>query len=111
LTKAMVRGGVGYAVLPRAAVQDEIDAGALAFRLIGQPPMCCTRVLAFRRAASNSLVPTFAEMVRESVTALARDGAWAGARIARPVSTGTALPREGATSPAALQSIEEVAIP
>jgi LysR family nitrogen assimilation transcriptional regulator len=111
LTKAMVRGGVGHAVLPRAAVQDEIDGGALAFRLIGQPPMCCTRVLAFHRAASNSLVPAFAEMVRESVTELAQGGAWAGARVARSVSAGTALPRESAApSPTALQSIEEVAI-
>jgi LysR family nitrogen assimilation transcriptional regulator len=100
LSKAMVRGGVGYAVLPRAAVQDEIDRGALAFRLIGQPPMCCTRVLAFHRAASNSLVPAFAEMVRQSVTALARDGAWAGAQVIKPASTDTALPREGAAPPA-----------
>jgi LysR family nitrogen assimilation transcriptional regulator len=111
LTKAMVRGGLGCAVLPRAAVQDEIDTGALAFRLIGQPPLICTRVLAFHRAAANSLVPALAEMVRESVIALALRGAWAGAELVRPASTRVGPPGQNeAPLQAASQSNEEMAI-
>jgi LysR family nitrogen assimilation transcriptional regulator len=111
LTKAMVRGGLGCTVLPRSAVQDEIDRGSLAFRPIGQPPLICTRVLAFHRAASNSLVPEFAEVVRESVIALALGGAWAGADVvARPVSVGAGPAPGDAPLHAALQSNKEMAI-
>ena len=111
LTKAMVRGGLGCTVLPRSAVQDEIDSGALAFRPIGRPPLICTRVLAFHRAASNSLVPALAEVVRQSVIALALGGAWAGAQVvARPVPMGTAPLRREAPLHVAPQSNEEMAI-
>jgi LysR family transcriptional regulator, nitrogen assimilation regulatory protein len=111
LIKAMVRGGVGHTVLPRAAVQDEVDAGSLTFRPIGQPPLHCTRVLAFHRSASNSLVPDFAELVCDSVTALASRGAWAGAQVVSRIATGTILQRgSGATSPNASQVMEELAI-
>jgi len=111
MTKAMVRGGLGCTVLPRSAVQDEIDSGALAFRPLGQPPLICARVLAFHRAASNSLVPAFAEVVRESVIALAHGGAWAGAEVVRPAPMSTALPLGNATTMhVASQSNEEMAI-
>jgi LysR family nitrogen assimilation transcriptional regulator len=111
LTKAMVRGGLGCTVLPRAVVEDEINSGVLAFRPIGHPPLMCTRVLAFHRAASNSLVPAFADLVRESVIALARGGAWAGAQVVRPAAMGTAQPRGSEAAPQqAPQSNEEMAI-
>jgi LysR family nitrogen assimilation transcriptional regulator len=109
LIKAMVRGGLGYTVLPRASVQDEIDKGALAFRPIGHPPLFCTRVLAFHRALSNSLVPAVAGMVCDLVVALVARGAWAGAQPVATASRDTALARlSEAPSPNALQSREEV---
>jgi LysR family nitrogen assimilation transcriptional regulator len=112
LTKAMVRGGVGNTVLPRAAVQDELDSGALAFRPIGQPPLRCTRVLAFHRSASNSLVPAFAELVCDSVMTLVGRNAWPGAQAATRIATGT-LPLCGSGAPprVSTQAIEEMAIP
>ncbi len=111
LTKAMVRGGLGSTVLPRAAVQDEINGGVLAFRPIGHPLLKCSRVLAFHRAASNSLVPAFANVVRESVIALARGGAWAGAQVVRPAAMGLVPPRGSeAALQQAPQSNEEMAI-
>jgi LysR family nitrogen assimilation transcriptional regulator len=84
LTKVMVRGGLGHAVLPLSAVQDEIGRGALGFRPIGQPPLTCTRVIAFHRAASNTLVAAFAAMACDAMTAAAQDGAWPHARFIRP---------------------------
>jgi LysR family nitrogen assimilation transcriptional regulator len=111
LTKAIVRGGLGCTVLPRSAVQDEVDSGALAFRPVGQPPLICTRVIAFHRAASNSLVPAFAGVVRESVIALALAGAWAGAQVAvGPVSTGAGPLRKEVPPHVAPQTNEEMAI-
>jgi LysR family nitrogen assimilation transcriptional regulator len=108
LTKAMVRSGLGCAVLPRSAVQDEIDIGALVFRAVGHPPLICTRVLAFHRAASNSLVPAFGDVVREAVVALARGGAWAGANLVRSVGN---TPAHGqAPLHVVPQSDEEMAI-
>jgi LysR family nitrogen assimilation transcriptional regulator len=84
LTKVMVRSGLGCAVLPRSSVQDEIARGTLGFRPIGQPPLTCTHVIAFRRAASNTLVAAFAAMACTAMAALAEGGAWPHARIVRP---------------------------
>ncbi len=110
LTKAMVRGGLGNTVLPRAAVQDEIDCGSLAFRPIAQPPLHCTRVLAFHRSASNSLVPVFAELVCDSVITLAMRNAWPGAQVARDATHAFPSRGSGVPVPVATQSIEEMAI-
>ncbi len=84
LTKIMVRSGLGYTILPHAAVQDEITRGALVFRPMGQPALRFTRAIAFHRAASNSAVATFAGIVREVMTTLAERGAWPGAQIIKP---------------------------
>ena len=110
LIKAMVRGGIGNTVMPRAAVQEEVDAGALSFRPIGQPPLHCTRVLAFHRAASNSLVPAFADLVCESVTTLAKRGAWAGAQLVSHGATSPILLR-GSQAPSrdGRDAMEEIA--
>lgn len=86
LTKVMVRGGLGCTILPRSCVQDEVERGALAFRPIGQPPLSCTRAIAFHRAASNTLVPAFAAMAREAIAALAERGAWPDAEFIHPRS-------------------------
>lgn len=92
LAKVMVRSGLGYAILPRSAVQDEIARGALGFRPIGQPPLTCTRVIAFHRAAANTLVAAFAVMACDAMATLAENGAWPDAQIIRP-DAGTPRPR------------------
>jgi len=75
LTKVMVRSGLGYTILPRSYVQDEVARGVLGFRPVGQPPLSCTRAIAFHRAASNTLVPAFAEMARNAMAGPAEVGA------------------------------------
>jgi LysR family nitrogen assimilation transcriptional regulator len=92
LTKMMVRSGLGYAILPRSSVQDEVARGALCFRPIGQPPLTCTRVIAFHRAAANTLVAAFAVMACDAMATLAENGAWPDAQIIRP-GTGAPTPR------------------
>ena len=96
LTKVMVRGGLGHAILPRSSVQDEIARGALGFRPVGQPQLTCTHVIAFHRAASNTLVASFAAMACDAMAALAEDGAWPHARIVRPPPYDRAFRQAGA---------------
>ena len=84
LSKMMVRAGLGCTVLPLTAVQNEVARGALAFRPVGHPPLTCTNVIAFHRAASNTLVAPLAAMACEAVTTLAESGAWPGAELIRP---------------------------
>jgi LysR family nitrogen assimilation transcriptional regulator len=111
LTKAMVRGGAGNTVLPRTAVQDEVEAGSLAFRPIGQPPLYCSRVLAFQRSASNTLIPAFAALVCDAVTTLAQRGAWAGAHVVPRTAAGVIPPGGGgAPSQNTEQPTEELTI-
>jgi LysR family nitrogen assimilation transcriptional regulator len=91
LAKSMVRGGLGCTVLPRTAVQDEVARGALAFRPIGQPALTCTYVIAFHRAASNTLVAPLAAMACEAMATLAEAGAWPGAELVRPTAEEIAI--------------------
>lgn len=79
--KTLVRGGLGCSVLPNAAIEGEARRGALAFRAIGQPSLVCNSFVAFHRGASGSRIAAFAGMVRDAMTALAKDGAWPGARL------------------------------
>jgi LysR family nitrogen assimilation transcriptional regulator len=112
LTKVLVRGGLGHTILPRAAAREEIERGALAFRPIGQPPLSSTCVLAFHRAASNSPVTAFADMVRDAVIALAESGAWPGAQVVRSIPGAMEQPRGRAavTPPVGWNAMEGVAI-
>jgi LysR family transcriptional regulator, nitrogen assimilation regulatory protein len=84
LCKMMVRAGLGCTVLPLTAVQNEVSRGALAFRPVGHPPLTCTHVVAFHRAAANTLVAPLAAMACEAITSLAENGAWPGAELIRP---------------------------
>jgi LysR family nitrogen assimilation transcriptional regulator len=95
LTRVMVRSGLGYTILPRSCVQDDIAHGALAFRTIGQPQLACTRVIAFHHAASNTLVPAFADMACDAMAALVESGAWPDAQIIKLAAT-TSRPHERA---------------
>jgi LysR family transcriptional regulator, nitrogen assimilation regulatory protein len=93
-TKSMVRGGLGCAILPLAAVQDEVARGALAFRPISHPPLTSTCGLAFQRHAPGPLVAEFAEIARGAITALVEGGAWPGAQIVNSGWRHTALLRD-----------------
>ncbi len=83
LTKAMVRNGLGCAVLPQSAVQDEIANGSLVFRPIEQPTLSCTQVIAFHRAAANSLVAALAAMACDALASLIERGSWPHAQVVR----------------------------
>jgi LysR family nitrogen assimilation transcriptional regulator len=78
---ALVCSGVGFGVLPNAAVQGELLRGVLTFRAIGQPVLTCNSSIAFRRDATDSRIAEFAEMARDAIIALARNGAWPGTRL------------------------------
>ncbi len=84
LSKMMVGAGLGCTVLPLTAVQNDVARGALAFRPVGHPPLTCTHVIAFHRAAANTLAAPLAAMACEAVTSLAESGAWPGAELIRP---------------------------
>jgi hypothetical protein len=43
-----------------------------------KPSLVCTHSIAFHRIASNNLVAAFADLVCETMTALAHSGAWFG---------------------------------
>ena len=105
LAKVMVRSGLGCTILPRSFVQDEIACGALAFRPIGQPQLTCTRAIAFHRAASNTLVPAFADMACDAMATLAENGVWPDAQMIKP---GTRTLRRADVGRAAWQSPMEV---
>jgi DNA-binding transcriptional LysR family regulator len=83
----MVRNGLGRAILPHTAVQDEIARGALGFRPLERPPLACTHVVAFHQAPSTTLVASFAVMARDTIATLAEGGAWQRAQILWPKLT------------------------
>jgi LysR family transcriptional regulator, nitrogen assimilation regulatory protein len=78
LSKLMVRSGFGCTILPGTSVQAEVDQGTFTFRPIMKPSLVCTHSIAFHRVASNNLVAAFADLVFETMTALAHNGAWFG---------------------------------
>jgi LysR family transcriptional regulator, nitrogen assimilation regulatory protein len=84
LIKEMVRSVLGCTVLPRMAVRDELARGSLVFRPIEQPTLCATHAIAFRQTTAAPQLRGFADVIRDVVMALAKDGTWKGARIARP---------------------------
>jgi LysR family nitrogen assimilation transcriptional regulator len=84
-TKAMVRNGLGCAILPLTAVQDEVDRGALAFRPICHPDLSSICAIVFRRSAPGPLIADFADLAREAMTDLVEQGAWSGAQIIKSI--------------------------
>jgi LysR family nitrogen assimilation transcriptional regulator len=69
LIKTIVRGALGYTILPSSSIRDDVARGILAFRAIRQPELTSTCAIAFHRGAPLSLVPNIAEMVRDVVAA------------------------------------------
>jgi len=114
LAKIMVHDGLGFAVLPRSAVRDEVARGRLAFRPIGQPALTCTHAIAFHRSASNTPVAAFASMAHDLMAALIEAGepsepsgttSMTAATEAKPLQW-----RRGGASQSAWRATEEVAI-
>ena len=81
--KAMVCSGVAFSVLPNAAIHGELLRGVVMFRAIGQPILTCNSSIAFRKDATDPRVAEFAEMARDAITTLAKNGAWPGTRLVR----------------------------
>ena len=112
LIKEMVRSMLGYTVLPCMAVRDELARGALVFRPIEQPTLCATHAIGFRQTATEPLLSGFVDVIRDVVMALAKDGTWKGARIARSetndsiaVSTSDLLAWRGPAADAAFRDL------
>ncbi len=66
------------------AIRDELARGTLVFRPIEQPTLCATHAIAVRQTTTEPQLRGFVDVVRDVVMALAKDGTWKGARIARP---------------------------
>jgi LysR family nitrogen assimilation transcriptional regulator len=82
LVKEMVRGGLGFTVLPYVAVLDEVARGTLAFHPIDHDPLLTVHAIACR--GSLGTIPFVTEVrqtLREVMSNLARSGVWAGASV------------------------------
>jgi LysR family transcriptional regulator, nitrogen assimilation regulatory protein len=75
IIKAMVNEGIGYAILPAMAVQDEIARGALLYRRIEQPSLSTTLAIVFHRA-TTSILTECADMLRAQMTAPRTRAKW-----------------------------------
>jgi LysR family nitrogen assimilation transcriptional regulator len=85
LSKEMVRNGLGCAVLPYVAVQDEIARGCLMFHPFGHETLCTVHAIACRRTAmSDPFVVAFCDFLRDAVIDLVKVGTWAGATVMQP---------------------------
>ena len=62
LAKAVAHDGLGYAVVLRSSVRDEVASGNLVFRPIGQPALTGTRVV-----TPGTWVAAFAAMTRAEI--------------------------------------------
>jgi LysR family transcriptional regulator, nitrogen assimilation regulatory protein len=78
---SLVRGELGFSILPRSVVEMEVARGELTFRPIVQPSLPCNSSVGFHRAAPGTQVATFANMTRLAVTTFAREGAWPGVEL------------------------------
>jgi LysR family transcriptional regulator, nitrogen assimilation regulatory protein len=113
LIKEMVRSLLGCTVLPCMAVRDELARGTLVFRPIEQPTLCATHAIAFRQTTTEPELRGFVDVIRDVVMALAKDGTWKGARIARPetndciaLSALDLAPRRAPVADAAFRAME-----
>ncbi len=76
--KAMLRNGLGCTVLPRVAVQDELQRGSVIFRSLEQPELLCTHAVA-TWVAAGAPVTDAAAVIRRVMRRLVQTGAWSGA--------------------------------
>ncbi|WP_246216414.1 LysR substrate-binding domain-containing protein [Paraburkholderia agricolaris] len=77
LTKALVRRGLGYALLTYTAIQEEVQRGDLQALPIERPSIRSTVALAtLREQRASRLVRTMSDVVAEKLHDLATVGAW-----------------------------------
>jgi len=103
MTRAMVRDGLGCAVLPRAAVHEDTARGSLVFRPLEQPVLPVAYAIA-TRCDAGPLVREIACAVAGAMRALAGAGAWSEARragLAGHATAADAAPAESPPRPAA----------
>jgi LysR family nitrogen assimilation transcriptional regulator len=100
--QAMLRDGIGAAVLPRAAVQDALARGALVFRSL-DPALAVSHAVAVAHDAP-ALVQAAAACVAEALRGLAAAGRWPGATAICP--TALAEGPELSPAPAALPAAD-----
>ncbi len=81
LTKAMVRGGLGFTILTLAGVSRELATGELTARPIHRPPLNSVIGIGHQRSGRTSLVSGVAAVTREVIAALVGNGTWPGARL------------------------------
>jgi LysR family nitrogen assimilation transcriptional regulator len=79
LTKALVRRGLGYALLTYTAIQEEVARGDLTSLPIERPPIRSVVSLAtLREQRASRLVRTMSDVVAEKMHDLVKNGAWKG---------------------------------
>jgi DNA-binding transcriptional LysR family regulator len=83
LIKEMVRDGLGHTVLPRIAVQEEVARGSLTFRPIEHETLLTVHAIAWRGSAVAPFVADAGLLVRDTMSDIARSGAWTGATATR----------------------------
>lgn len=83
--KAMVRQGLGCAVLPAAAVREETARGALTFRVLQQPALAANYAVGVQSAAPL-VVHEIAHAVAEAMRALAASSDWPDASLVKPAA-------------------------
>jgi LysR family nitrogen assimilation transcriptional regulator len=82
ITRDMVRQGLGYALLPAAAIREETARGSLVFCPLEKPPLAVTYAIASGTEAAP-LVREAGMVVRGVMQSLAANGQWPGARPCR----------------------------
>jgi LysR family nitrogen assimilation transcriptional regulator len=79
LTKALVRRGLGYALLTYTAIQEEVERGDLTSLPIERPAIRSVVSLAtLREQRVSRLVSTMSNVVAEKMHDLVKNGAWKG---------------------------------
>ena len=94
LIRAMVRDGLGCAVLPAAAVREDLARGALVFRPLEQSVLTVSYAVAASKAAPP-MVHELASAMAATIRAIAASEAWPGAQPSRM----PAPPAEPETAP------------
>jgi DNA-binding transcriptional LysR family regulator len=93
----MVRNGLGFTVLPYAAVQAEVARGALLYRPIDRDPLCTVHAIASR--GGSPFIAGARRLLRDVMSRLAASGVWAGVA---PIPAGTAGSASSATMETAI---------
>jgi LysR family nitrogen assimilation transcriptional regulator len=93
LIKEMVRKGFGHTILPYAAVRDEVARGTLSFVPICHDTLFTVHAIACHNGTvPDPLVRAVRSLLRDVMSNMVRNGAWAGATaiMASPRATETA---------------------